>query len=321
MNSEKSPGFTIAVIAFDRISPFHLAAPCVVFGESHPGCPAIDFKVCAAEPGKIHTTAGFDIAIRHDLSITKRADIIIVPSWRDTAEDPPTALVQALVAAYRRGAKIVGLCLGAYVLAKTGLLDDRKATTHWAYAKDFSERFPRVKLDAGVLYVEDHGIVTSAGTAAAIDCCLYLLRQMHGPDVANSVARRLVVAPHRQGGQAQFIAQPIPQTPADTRLSGLFDWVRQNLQSPHTVDSMAARAILSRRTFTRQFKQLTGASFTVWLQLERLAYAQRLLESSAASMDVVATKAGFGSPESLRLHFRRQFGIAPTDWRKQFRGV
>jgi transcriptional regulator GlxA family with amidase domain len=307
------------VIAFDRISPFHLAAPCVVFGESHPDCPAITFKVCAAEAGRLRTTAGFDITAHSGLSALRQADIIIVPSWRDPAEKPPAALLKALLAAHGRGAKVVGLCLGAYVLAEASLLNERSATTHWAYAKDFAERYPRVRLDADVLYVEEQGIVTSAGTAAGIDCCLYLLRQMFGTRVANSVARRLVVPPYRQGGQAQFIEQPIPQTRADSCLSELLDWIRRNLQLPHSVTTLSERAKMSRRTFTRQFKQLTGTSFLPWLLAQRLAYVQRLLESTSASIEVVAERAGFGSPESLRLHFRRQFGIAPSEWRKQFR--
>jgi transcriptional regulator GlxA family with amidase domain len=308
------------VIAFDRISPFHLAGPCVVFGESHPGCPTFDFKVCSAESGKLHTSCGFDIAVHFGLSALKKADIIIVPSWRDPDEKPPSALLKALNAAYARGAKIVGLCLGAFVLAEAGLLQGRTATTHWAFAQDFAKRFPEVKLNADVLYVEDRGIVTSAGTAAGIDCCLYLLRQLHGSQVANSVARRLVVPPHRQGGQAQFIEQPMPKTLADSRLSELFDWIRENLHLTHNVDALAERALMSRRTFTRQFKLLTGMGFVSWVLVERLAYAQRLLESTSGSIEVVAERTGFGSPESLRLHFRRQFGIAPSEWRKQFRG-
>jgi transcriptional regulator GlxA family with amidase domain len=311
---------SIAVIAFDRISPFHLAGPCVVFGESHPGCPTFDFKVCSAESGKLHTSGGFDIAVHHGLSALKKADIIIVPSWRDPDEKPPSALLKALNAAYARGAKIVGLCLGAFVLAEAGLLQGRTATTHWAFAQDFAKRYPEVILDADVLYVEDRGIVTSAGTAAGIDCCLYLLRQLHGSQVANSVARRLVVPPHRQGGQAQFIEQPMPKSSADSRLSELFDWIRENLHLTHTVDALAERALMSRRTFTRQFKLLTGMGCVSWLLVERLAYAQRLLELTSGSIEVVAERTGFGSPESLRLHFRRQFGIAPSEWRKQFRG-
>jgi transcriptional regulator GlxA family with amidase domain len=320
MPTQKSMSSSIAVIAFDRISPFHLAGPCVVFGESHPGCPTFDFKVCSAESGKLHTSGGFDIAVHHGLSALKKADIIIVPSWRDPDEKPPSALLKALNAAYARGAKIVGLCLGAFVLAEAGLLQGRTATTHWAFAQDFAQRYPEVKLNADVLYVEDRGIVTSAGTAAGIDCCLYLLRQLHGSQVANSVARRLVVPPHRQGGQAQFIEQPMPKTLADSRLSELFDWIRENLHLTHNVDALAERALMSRRTFTRQFKLLTGMGFVSWVLVERLAYAQRLLESTSGSIEVVAERTGFGSPESLRLHFRRQFGIAPSEWRKQFRG-
>jgi transcriptional regulator GlxA family with amidase domain len=320
MPTQKSMSSSIAVIAFDRISPFHLAGPCVVFGESHPGCPTFDFKVCSAESGKLHTSGGFDIAVHFGLSALKKADIIIVPSWRDPDEKPSSALLKALNAAYARGAKIVGLCLGAFVLAEAGLLQGRTATTHWAFAQDFAQRYPEVKLNADVLYVEDRGIVTSAGTAAGIDCCLYLLRQLHGSQVANSVARRLVVPPHRQGGQAQFIEQPMPKTLADSRLSELFDWIRENLHLTHNVDALAERALMSRRTFTRQFKLLTGMGFVSWVLVERLAYAQRLLESTSGSIEVVAERTGFGSPESLRLHFRRQFGIAPSEWRKQFRG-
>ena len=319
MKSKEPPQLSVVVIAFDRISPFHLAVPCVVFGENHPGCPAVDFKVCAAESGALRTTAGFDLTVHHGLSALRKADTIIVPSWRDPGERPPAPLLRALVAAHSRGAKIVGLCLGAYVLAEAGLLNGRDATTHWGYARDFAERYPQVRLDANVLYVEDHGIVTSAGTAAGIDCCLYLLRHHVGSEVANSVARRLVVPPHRQGGQAQFIEQPIPDTRANSRLSDLFVWVRQNLHTPHTVDSMAGRAKMSRRTFTRQFKQLTGTTFLSWLQTERLNYVQRLLESTDSSIEAVADRAGFGSPEALRLHFRRQLGLSPTEWRKQFR--
>jgi transcriptional regulator GlxA family with amidase domain len=320
MPKQKSMSSSIAVIAFDRISPFHLAGPCVVFGESHPGCPTFDFKVCSAESGKLHTSGGFDIAVHFGLSALKKADIIIVPSWRDPDEKPSSALLKALNAAYARGAKIVGLCLGAFVLAEAGLLQGRTATTHWAFAQDFAQRYPEVKLNADVLYVEDRGIVTSAGTAAGIDCCLYLLRQLHGSQVANSVARRLVVPPHRQGGQAQFIEQPMPKTLADSRLSELFDWIRETLHLTHNVDALAERALMSRRTFTRQFKLLTGMGFVSWVLVERLAYAQRLLESTSGSIEVVAERTGFGSPESLRLHFRRQFGIAPSEWRKQFRG-
>lgn len=310
----------IAIVAFDRISPFHLSAPCVVFGDPHPGVPPFDFTVCTPQPGPLMTTAGFSIVVEHGLAALLAADTIIIPSWRDPTERPPEALLAALVAAHERGARIVGLCLGAYVLAEAGLLDGRAATTHWAYAEDFAKRYPKVRLKPDVLYLEDGNVLTSAGTAAAIDCCLYMLRQQLGGEIANSVARRLVVPPHRQGGQAQFIAQPLPPNATDSRLSGLLDWVRAHLDQVHTLDSLAARAMMSRRTFTRHFRQMTGATVGAWLQGERLALAQRLLESSGHSVEAVSTLAGFGSAVSFRQHFRSAFGISPVAWRRAFRG-
>lgn len=311
---------SVAVVAFDGISPFHLSVPCLVFGQAHPGLPPFDFKVCAAETGAISTTAGFSLLVNHGLSALGTADTIIVPSWRDTLERPPEALLRALMAAQRRGAEVVGLCLGAYVLAEAGLLDARRATTHWAYAQDFAQRYPLIRVDADVLYVEDGNVLTSAGTAAGIDCCLYMLRQRYGAESANSVARRLVVPPHRQGGQAQFIEQPIPDSARSSRLAGLIDWVRANLDQAHTVDSLARQALMSRRTFTRQFRQSIGMSVVEWLHAERLGLVQRLLEGSDHSVDAISILVGFGSPESLRLHFRRAFGVSPTAWRATFRG-
>jgi len=310
---------TIAIVAFERISPFHLSAPCVVFGDRHPGVPPFDFAVCATQPGRLATTAGFSIVVEHGLEKLLTADTIIVPSWRDPAERAPAALLAALVAAHKRGARIVGLCLGAYVLAQAGLLNGRAATTHWAYAEDFARRHPGVRLQPDVLYLEDGRMLTSAGTVAAIDCCLYMLRQQLGGEIANSVARRLVVPPHRQGGQAQFVTQPLPANATDARLSGLLDWVRAHLDQTHTLDSLAARATMSRRTFTRHFRQMTGATVGAWLLGERLALAQRLLESSSHSVETVSNLAGFGSAVSLRQHFRTAFGVSPVAWRRTFR--
>lgn len=309
----------IAIVAFERISPFHLSAPCVVFGDRHPGVPPFDFAVCATQPGRLATTAGFSIVVEHGLEKLLTADTIIVPSWRDPAERAPADLLSALVAAHERGARIVGLCLGAYVLAQAGLLDGRAATTHWAYAEDFARRHPGVRLQPDVLYLEDGRMLTSAGTVAAIDCCLYMLRQQLGGEIANSVARRLVVPPHRQGGQAQFVTQPLPANATDARLSGLLDWVRAHLDQAHTLDSLAARATMSRRTFTRHFRQMTGATVGAWLLGERLALAQRLLESSSHSVETVSNLAGFGSAVSLRQHFRTAFGVSPVAWRRTFR--
>lgn len=311
---------SVSVLVFDRISPFHLSVPCVVFGDRHPGLPAFDFRVCAMESGLLRTTAGFAVLAERDLTAFAEAEIVIVPSWRDSAEPPPAAVVEALRSAHARGATVVGLCLGAYVLAEAGLLDGRRATTHWAYAEDFARRYPAVHLDPEVLYVEEDGVVTSAGTAAGLDCCLHLLRQRFGAECANSIARRLVVPPHRQGGQAQFIERPLATTVRDSRLSALLDWLRANLDQPHTLDALAERAAMSRRSFSRHFRLLTGSTFGEWLLGERLALCQRLLESTAQPIERISALAGFGSPVSLRHHFRGAFGVSPSAWRQVFRG-
>lgn len=311
---------SVSVLVFDRISPFHLSVPCVVFGDRHPGLPAFDFRVCAMESGLLRTTAGFAVLAERDLAAFAEAEIVIVPSWRDSAEPPPAAVVEALRSAHARGATVVGLCLGAYVLAEAGLLDGRRATTHWAYAEDFARRYPAVHLDPEVLYVEEDGVVTSAGTAAGLDCCLHLLRQRFGAECANSIARRLVVPPHRQGGQAQFIERPLATTVRDSRLSALLDWLRANLDQPHTLDALAERAAMSRRSFSRHFRLLTGSTFGEWLLGERLALCQRLLESTAQPIERISALAGFGSPVSLRHHFRGAFGVSPSAWRQVFRG-
>ncbi|RDU99703.1 GlxA family transcriptional regulator [Trinickia dinghuensis] len=313
----------IAVVAFDGIIPFHLSVPCVVFGEDYSsgGVPRFDMRVCAAEPGMLRTTAGFAIAAPHGLEAIAAADIVIVPSWRDALEPPNEALVDALRAAHERGAQMVGLCLGAFLLAAAGILDGRPATTHWVWADAFARRYPAVHLDAAVLYVDDGDVLTSAGTAASLDCCLHLLRRRCGARAANYVARRLVVPPHRQGSQAQFIEQPIGIRARDERLSALLDWVQQHLREPHSLDSLAERVLMSRRTFTRRFKQATGTTVGAWLLGARLSRAQQLLEMTDDSVDAIADTAGFGSAVSLRQHFADAFKTTPSSYRREFRGV
>ena len=313
----------IAVVAFDRISPFHLSVPCVVFGEDRGdgGVPVFDFRVCAAEPGRLSTTAGFSIEAPHGLEALAVADTIVVPSWRDPDEPPPAALLDALRAAHGRGAQLVGLCLGAYVLAAAGLLDGRPATTHWAWSEDFARRYPKVKLDPNVLYVDDGDLLTSAGTAAGLDCCLHVLRKRCGAQTASYVARRLVVPPHRQGNQAQYIQQPMPANVECDRLAGVLDWVCGNLAVSHTLDTLAERALMSRRTFTRRFRQSTGTTVGAWLLTQRLARAQQLLESTDQSVDAIAGIAGFGSTASLRQHFADAFRTSPSAYRREFRGA
>ncbi|MED5621637.1 GlxA family transcriptional regulator [Ideonella sp. BN130291] len=311
---------TIAVIAFDGISPFHLAVPCLVFGEDRTdaGVPRFDLRVCALQRGPLRTNAGFTIEAPHGLSALRQADTVIVPSWHDDGEPAPPQLLRALRAAHARGATIVGLCLGAFVLAEAGLLDGRAATTHWHLVPEFARRFPQVPLQPEVLYVDHGDVLTSAGTAAGIDCCLHLLRLRHGAEVANRAARRMVVAPHRQGGQAQYIAQPVRPVPERDRLSPLLDWLGQNLHRSHRLDDLAQRALMSRRSFTRHFREATGTTLVSWLQHQRLALAQRLLETTNRSVERIAADAGFGSAVALRQQFGAALKTTPTAYRRQF---
>lgn len=311
----------VAVLAFDHISAFHLAVPGLVFTQSHPDMPAFIIQVCAHTPGPLQTDAGYAILPQFGLEALAHADIVVVPSWQVPHQRPHPDILTALQTAHARGAQLIGLCLGTYVLAEAGLLDGLRATTHWAYAQDFATRFPQVTLDAQVLYVDEGRILTSAGTVAGIDCCLHLLRRNYGPQAANSVARRLVAAPHRPGGQAQFIEHPVPATASDTRLSGVLDWVRTHLAEPHDLDTLAARALMSRRSFTRHFRQLTGCTVGEWLLNERLAFSQRLLEASPHSIETIAGMAGFGTATSLRQHFLKAYGVSPSNWRQTFCGM
>ena len=213
----------VAVIAFNGITPFHLSVPCLVFDASRGG--HFRVQVCAADGTPLATSAGFDIATGHGLEALVAADLVIMPSWHDDCRPAPAALLQALRAAHQRGARVVGLCLGAFPLAQAGLLDGKTATTHWAYADQLAQRFPAVRVDREVLYVDQDDVLTSAGVAAGLDCCLHLLRQLRGAELANAVARQLVVAPHRQGGQAQFIERPLPVSRSDGRFADVLAWV------------------------------------------------------------------------------------------------
>lgn len=313
----------IAVVAFDGISPFHLSVPCLVFGEDRRelGVAGFDLRVCALETGPLRTSAGFSIDARQGLHALRQADIVIVPTWRDVAERAPDELLRALRGAHKRGATIVGLCLGAFVLAEAGLLQGRSATTHWHWAQAFATRFPDVRLDPGVLYVDEGDVITSAGTAASLDCCLHLLRRLCGAEAANRVARRLVVAPHRQGGQAQFIEQPLANSHHDGRLAGVMAWVASHLDRPHCIDALAQRAAMSRRTFTRRFHQATGTTVVQWLLHQRVNLAGRLLETGDRPVEAIAGDAGFGSAASMRQHFAAAFGVSPAAYRRQFRAA
>jgi len=313
---------SIAVIVFNGISPFHLSVPCIIFrpDANNAKVPNYEVKVCAIDPSPIQTNAGFSVHATHSLDDLKDAATVIVPSWRDTSELPPEVLLDALRKAHTRGAKIVSFCLGSFVLAAAGLLDGRSATTHWKWAAELAERYPRINVKPDVLYVDEGKIVTSAGCAAAIDCCLHLVRTQHGAEVANHIARRMVVPPFRQGGQAQFIEQPAISSTTPDRLSELMDWMTQNLARTHTLDELAERALMSRRTFTRRFRQITGTTVGQWLLNQRLSLAQRMLETTGKPIEIVAETAGFASPALFRRCFGKAFDIKPSIYRREFRG-
>lgn len=313
----------VAVIAFDGISPFHLSVPCAVFGRDRTGAdmPEFELLVCSAEGDHLQTSAGFFIVTSHGLEDLSRAEIIIVPSWRDTAEMPPAALLDALRHAHERGVLIVGLCLGSFVLAAAGLLDGRPVTTHWHWAGKLAARYPEIRVNPDVLYVDDGDIITSAGTAAAIDCCLHILRVRYGSQIANHVARRMVVPPHRQGGQAQYIKLPVRDISGIDHFANVLEWVRFNLDQPHSLDTLARRALMTRRTFTRRFRQAMGMTAVEWLLSQRIALAQQLLETTDTPVVLIAEKAGFGTPASLRQHFSHALKISPSAYRREFKGT
>jgi transcriptional regulator GlxA family with amidase domain len=317
-----APPITVAVVAFNGISAFHLSVPTLVFDETRQSrdMPRFRLKVCALETPPLRTSAGFDISPHHGLEALRDADIIVMPSWRDVDERPPQELLDALRDGARRGARIVGLCLGAFVLAEAGLLNGRKATTHWHWADRFAQKYPQVLLDADVLYADAAPLLTSAGSAAGLDCCLYLLQQLCGAEISHRIARRLVLAPHRAGGQAQFIERPLPAAGEQDRMGQLLEWLAQHFTEPHSLDALAKRAAMSRRTFTRHFRQLTGTTAGQWLLGQRLSHAQRLLESGPLDIEAVARQSGFGSALSLRQHFNATLQISPSSYRAQFQG-
>ena len=311
---------SVAVLATAGFSPFHFSVPCILFGSALPQQDLFQVEICAEKPGPVISDMGLSILVERGSEPLDEADIIIVPYWHNPAEKPAQALLDKLVAAWQRGAEVVGLCLGTYVLAYAGLLDQHRAATHWEFERDFSERFSEVHLDSNALYTRDDRLTTSAGTAAGIDCCLDIIRQHYGSAIANRVARRMVVPPYREGGQAQFIDRPVPETTRDVKINTLLDSLRENLHQPQDLDSLARSLSMSRRTLTRHFNKATGMSLGEWLMVERLQRSQVLLETTGISIEGVADKAGFDSPVSFRQRFKSRFGVSPSEWRRTFRG-
>ena len=310
----------VVVLAFPGVAPFELAVACEVFGidrrELTPDWYAFD--VATPRPGPVRTSIGLNLHVEQGLDALARADTVVVPPW-ERGGDADAELVAALVAASERGARMVSLCTGAFLLAEAGLLDDRPATTHWMHADELAERYPAVKVDPDVLYVDDGDVLTSAGTAASIDLCLHLVRVDLGSEVANAVARRMVVPPHRDGGQAQYVDRPLPIAPGDDDLVATMTHMLDHLDEDLTVERLAAHAHMSPRTFARRFAAVTGSTPHQWLLGQRLLLARRLLESTDAAVERVAERAGFGSSATLRHHFARSLGTSPLRYRQTFR--
>jgi transcriptional regulator GlxA family with amidase domain len=311
---------TVAVIVIDGVSAFELGVACEVFGvdRSELGVPWYRFLVCAPEPGQVATTSGFTLVAPHGLDALARADTIVVTPTGDS--EPPEALLEALVRAHRRGKRLVALCTGALVLAAAGVLDGRPATTHWMHAEKLATRYPQVKVDPAVLYVDDGTVLTSAGSAAAIDLCLHVVALDFGAEVANAVARRMVVPPHRDGGQAQFVEMPMTGVQADDGFADTLQWIQAHLHEPVTVEALAHRATMSPRSFARRFHDTTGTTPYRWVLRQRVLLAQRLLETTDLAIDVIAEQCGMGTP-ALRDQFLRVVGTSPGRYRNTFRQV
>ncbi|WUR13401.1 transcriptional regulator FtrA [[Empedobacter] haloabium] len=308
----------VVALAYDGLCTFEFGCTVELFALERPelGVDWYDFRVAAIERGPIRAAGGITVQARYAPGWIRQADTIVIPGWRDADEEPPAALLALIRAAHRRGARLCSICSGVFVLAAAGVLDGQRATTHWRYAERLARRYPRVQVAADALYIDNGQVITSAGSAAGLDMLLHLVRRDHGARVGNLVAQRLVVPPHRAGGQAQFVPRPMPADEAG-RLAQLMDWLRRHPAGPHTVASMAERAAMSARTLQRQFQQATGLGPVEWLVRERIAIAKDLLETPLP-LAQVAERAGFGSEESLRHHFRRLVATSPGAYRKAF---
>ena len=326
----------VAVVVVNGFLPFEFGTICEVFGvdRADDRLPSYELSVVAGEPPPLRAHNDFTIDPSGGLERLEEADLIALPAVDDdrlsiyagkSARGPdapqpfPEELLEALRRAVDRGTRVLSVCTGAFILGEAGLLDGRRCTTHWRNADELARRYPAAKVDPDVLYVDDDPVITSAGTAAGIDACLYLVRKEQGSRIANGIARRMVVPPHRDGGQAQYVDQPVAPS-CDGALRDLLEWLRAHLDQPLTVRQLAARANMSERTFARRFVQDTGTTPQRWLIGQRILLAQQLLEESDETVDAIADRAGFGNATALRHHFRAWRGTTPNAYRRLFRG-
>ncbi|MET9013638.1 GlxA family transcriptional regulator [Streptomyces olivaceoviridis] len=312
----------VAAVLLDGVHPFELGVVCEVFGidRSDDGLPGYDFAVVSAEGPELGTHCGFTVSTPYGLERLEEADLIAVPAGETYAErEYPEELLAALRRAVDRGTRVLSVCSGVFVLAAAGLLDGRRCAVHWHHAEQLSRRYPRLTVEPDVLYVDEDPVITSAGTAAGIDACLHIVRKEQGPEVANKIARRMVVPPHRDGGQAQFIERPLPKAPCDT-VGEVLAWMEAHLDQEVTVEQLAARAHMAPRTFARRFQQETGTTPYRWILRQRVLLAQELLEGTDETMDAIAWRTGFGTAAALRHQFVRALGTTPNAYRRAFRG-
>ncbi|MFF9523568.1 GlxA family transcriptional regulator [Streptomyces achromogenes] len=312
----------VAAVLLDGVHPFELGVVCEVFGmdRSDDGLPVYDFAVVSAEGPGLATHCGFTVSTPHGLERLEEADLIAVPAGEAfTVREFPPELLAALRRAVDRGTRVLSVCSGVFVLAAAGLLDGRRCAVHWHHAEQLARRYPRLMVEPDMLYVDEDPVITSAGTAAGIDACLHLVRKEQGPEVANKLARRMVVPPHRDCGQAQFIERPLPKAPADT-VGEVLAWMETHLDREVTVEQLAARAHMAPRTFARRFRQETGTTPYRWLLRQRVLLAQELLEGTDETMDAIAWRTGFGTAAALRHQFLRALGTTPNAYRRAFRG-
>ncbi|MBA8794530.1 transcriptional regulator GlxA family with amidase domain [Friedmanniella endophytica] len=313
----------VSVVLVEPVAVFEFSVAVEVFGITRPedGIPDLDFRVCALDPSRplqAKSLAPFAIQASHGLDGVAGSDLVIVAATPIRSDDDyPGEVLDALRSAHAAGATILSLCSGSFVLGAAGLLDGRRCTTHWMYVDAMRRRFPEVEVDGDVLFVDDGDIVTSAGTAAGIDAALHLVRRELGSEIAVRIARRMVVPPQRDGGQAQFVPTPLPECRADS-LADLLTWLVDHLAEEHTAASLARRAMMSERTFARRFAAETGTTPHKWLTQQRVLQARRLLEETDLGIEQVADTVGFNSAVVLRDHFRRQVGVAPVDYRRRF---
>ncbi|HKH07690.1 MAG TPA: helix-turn-helix domain-containing protein [Agromyces sp.] len=309
---------TIACIAMPQMAPFEFGVICEVFGidRSEHGGPTFDFHVVAAEPGPIPTKLGFDVVVHEGLEFARTADLVAVPA---ALIDEPVdeRVAQVLRDAVDRGAWVLSVCSGAFTLGRAGILDGRRATTHWMYTDLMAEMFPRTEVDPDVLFVQDGKVVTGAGTAAGIDAALHIVRTELGASAANIVARRMVVPPQRDGGQSQFIQTPVPECHSDS-FAKVTEWMLEHLDHDLTVDVLARKALMSPRTFARRFRAETGTTPNAWLNRQRLLRAQQLLEETSLTLEEIARETGFGAAAVMRHHFLKVLQTTPTAYRRLF---